>query len=34
MSEAYYTEMNYNYMVFMQENENEDNKEELKNTRF
>lgn len=28
MSEAYYTEMNYNYMVFMQENE--DNKEELK----
>ena len=30
MSEAYYTEMNYNYMVFMQENENEDNKEELK----
>lgn len=30
MSEAYYTEINYNYMVFMQENENEDNKEELK----
>ena len=30
MSEAYYTEMNYNYMVFMQENKNEDNKEELK----
>ena len=30
MSEAYYTEMNYNYMVFVQENENEDNKEELK----
>ena len=30
MSEAYYTEMNYNYMVFMQGNENEDNKEELK----
>lgn len=30
MSEAYYTEMNYNYMVFMQENENADNKEELK----
>lgn len=30
MSEAYYTEMNYNYMVFIQENENEDNKEELK----
>lgn len=28
MSEAYYTEMNYNYMVFVQENE--DNKEELK----
>lgn len=28
MSEAYYTEMNYNYMIFMQENE--DNKEELK----
>ena len=28
MSEAYYTEMNYNYMVFIQENE--DNKEELK----
>lgn len=28
MSEAYYTEINYNYMVFMQENE--DNKEELK----
>lgn len=28
MSEAYYTEMNYNYMVFMQENE--DNKEDLK----
>ena len=28
MSEAYYTEMNYNYTVFMQENE--DNKEELK----
>ena len=32
MSEAYYTEMNYNYMVFVQENENEneDNEEELK----
>ena len=30
MSEAYYTEMNYNYMVFMQENENADDKEELK----
>lgn len=28
MSEAYYTEMNYNYMVFMQENE--DDKEEYK----
>ena len=28
VSEAYYTEMNYNYMIFMQENE--DNKEELK----
>lgn len=30
MSEAYYTEMNYNYMVFMQENENVDDKEDLK----
>lgn len=30
MSEAYYTEMNYNYMVFMQENENADDKEDLK----
>ena len=30
MSEAYYTEMNYNYMVFMQGNENADDKEDLK----